>query len=41
MLAMRFVSGEAGVMGSLVGDSSGFRGCRWKAKVVASATRQN
>ena len=40
MWAMRFESGEAGVMGSLVGNSSGLGGLRWKAKDVASATRQ-
>ena len=40
MWAMRFVSVEAGVMGSLVGDNSGLGGGRWKAKDVASRTRQ-
>ena len=39
MWAMRFVSGEAGVMCSLVGDSSGLCGRKWKAKDVASGTR--
>ena len=41
MWAMRFVSVEAGVMGSLVGDSSGLGGHRCKAKDVASPTREN
>ena len=41
MWAMRFVFVEAGVMGSLVGDSSGLGGRRWEAKDVASATRQS
>ena len=40
MWAMRFVSVEAGVVGSLVGDSSGLGVHRWKAKDVASRTRQ-
>ena len=39
MWAMRFVSGEAGVMASLLGDSGGLGGLRWKARDVASATR--
>ena len=41
MWAMRFVSVEAGVMGSLVGNTSGLGRCRWKAKDVALATTQN
>ena len=40
MWAMRFVSGEAGVKGSLIGDSGGLGGLRWKGKNVALATRQ-